>query len=181
MQTIIDDLITRLSQGDASPAAYIHISEASIPLVLDILRFWATIPHDRVTKTLLDKNPIVGQEITHKLPMSTILAKAGVGDTDQRPGSSEPIYNDIDKELLENHRQTRIFYPPPSLLDRHPAVSRFIKCRGTPSKELASAAAEEVETTWFPNPILFVSMLHRIVLQRLTPIIPRAMKKNIHL
>ncbi|KAG2006762.1 hypothetical protein CC2G_014507 [Coprinopsis cinerea AmutBmut pab1-1] len=156
VQQAIDALLALLAEGRTHLFSSIHISASSIEPITYFLRLWSTVRSLRTVKDFLASNPISDRHPVKRLPEkpSALLAK-GVKGVDQRPGSSEPIYNDVDKELVECHLKLRVLFPPKNLLGRHPAVAKFVKCRGVPSRELAMAAEDEIETTWAVNVTLF--------------------------
>lgn len=155
-------LVLELPGRTHSVCQLLYVSPASLPVVLDLLRYWST-PIPKSAKKYLEfksGGSLVGGYGSLGA-LADIFGSALSSQTrnKQLPGSSSSsdAYADPDAES-SLFRKIHVVLPPRTLLARHPALGKLVRTYQNAPETTYSAVEREIEDTWDPNPTFFVCL-----------------------
>jgi hypothetical protein len=160
MQTA-KSLVLELPIGTHSVCQFLHVSPKSLPVVLDLLRYWST-PIPKSAKKYLEFKSGLGSlagAYGSLGALADIFGSVSSSQNKQLTGSSSSsdAYADPNAEssLL---RKIHVVLPPRTLLARHPALGNLVRTYQNAPETTYSALEREIEDTWDPNPTFFVCL-----------------------
>ena len=160
MQTA-KSLVLELPAGTHSVCQFLYVSPKTLPVVLDLLRYWST-PLPKSTKEFLKLKSGVGSLLggSDGLGAWTDLFGSLLSSSNKQltgSSSSSDVYSDPDAES-SLFRKIHVVLPPRTLLARHPALGKLVRTYQNAPETTYSAVKREVEDTWDPNPTFFVCL-----------------------
>ncbi|KAH6888964.1 hypothetical protein BKA70DRAFT_1442577 [Coprinopsis sp. MPI-PUGE-AT-0042] len=142
---LVTTLQSPSSSGHRLLFGYLSIPESTVPKILDSLEYWSG-EIQASTNTFLKR-----------CPRKIYKWDEPASDEPRNPRTSGDVYtnNHFEQEL---YSKAGVLLPPPSLLERHPAINKAVQQKKL-SSSLVGDARREVHGTWKPNATLFDSRL----------------------
>ncbi|KIM41915.1 hypothetical protein M413DRAFT_71143 [Hebeloma cylindrosporum] len=151
-------LAQELPNGTHSVCQFIHVNPKSLPVVLELLKYWST-PIPKSTKEFLKFKGGLGDLLGGAGGLGALADIFGSMMSPPKKqltgsSSSSDAYADPSGEssLLDN---IHVALPPRTLLARHPALGKLVRTHQNAPETTYSAVKREIEDTWDPNPTFF--------------------------
>jgi len=163
MQTA-KSLVLELPRGTHSICQFLYVSPKSLPVVLDLLRYWST-PIPKSAKKFLEFKSglgslggaygslgaladLFGSALSSQNKQLTGSSSSSSSDAYANPDAESSLFNKI-----------HVVLPPRTLLARHPALGKLVRTYQNAPETTYSAVEREIQETWDPNPTFFVCLL----------------------
>ena len=162
MQTA-KSLVLELPKGTHSICQFVYVSPKSLPVVLDLLRYWSA-PIPKTAKKYLEfkSGPgLLAGAYGGLGALADLFGSALSSQNKQSTGSSSSSSSDAytnpdgESSLLT---KIHVVLPPRTLLARHPALGKLVRTYQNAPETTYSAVEREIQDTWDPNPTFFVCL-----------------------
>lgn len=155
-------LVLELPRGTHSICQFLYVSPKSLPVVLDLLRYWST-PIPKSAKKFLELKSGLGSlgaygSLGALADLFGSLSSQNKQLTGSSSSSSSDAYANPDAES-SLFNKIHVVLPPRTLLVRHPALGKLVRTYQNAPETTYSAVEREIQETWDPNPTFFVCLL----------------------
>jgi hypothetical protein len=155
-------LVLELPKGTHSICQFLYVSSKSLPVVLDLLRYWST-PIPKSAKKFLEFKSGLGSlggaygSLGALADLFGSLSSPNKQLTGSSSSNSSDAYTNPDAEssLFD---KIHVVLPPRTLLARHPALGKLVRTYQNAPETTYSAVEREIQETWDPNPTFFVCL-----------------------